>query len=159
VFVPSSKIIVGVISDTHGLLRPEALAALQEANHIIHAGDVGGPKILKELSTIAAVTVVRGNVDREAWARKLPQTEVLEVGGISIYVLHVLEQLDVRPEAAGFAVVVSGHSHAPKQEVRNGVLYFNPGSAGPKRFKLPVTVGRLIVQGGAVQGEIMRIVE
>jgi putative phosphoesterase len=156
--VPSNKIIVGVFSDTHGLLRPEALAALQGANHIIHAGDVGDPEILKELSTIAVVTVVRGNVDREAWARKLPQTEVLEVGGISIYVLHVLEQLDMRPEAAGFAVVVCGHSHAPKQEVRNGVLYFNPGSAGPRRFKLPVTVGRLIVKDGAVQGEIIRIV-
>jgi uncharacterized protein len=156
--VPSNKIIVGVISDTHGLLRPEALAALQGANHIIHAGDVGDPEILKELSTIAVVTVVRGNVDREAWARKLPQTEVLEVGGISIYVLHVLEQLDMRPEAAGFAVVVCGHSHAPKQEVRNGVLYFNPGSAGPRRFRLPVTVGRLIVKDGAVQGEIIRIV-
>jgi putative phosphoesterase len=156
--VPSSKIIVGVISDTHGLLRPEALAALQGANHIIHAGDVGAPEILKELNAIAAVTIVRGNVDREAWARKLPQTEVLEVGGISIYVLHILEQLDVTPEAAGFAVVVSGHSHMPRQELRNGVLYFNPGSAGPRRFKLPVTVGRLIVQDGAVQGEIIRIV-
>jgi uncharacterized protein len=158
VFVPSSKIIVGVISDTHGLLRPEALAALQGANHIIHAGDVGAPEILKELNAIAAVTIVRGNVDREAWARKLPQTEVLEVGGISIYVLHILEQLDVTPEAAGFAVVVSGHSHMPRQELRNGVLYFNPGSTGPRRFKLPVTVGRLIVQDGAVQGEIIRIV-
>jgi putative phosphoesterase len=156
--VPSNKIIVGVISDTHGLLRPEALAALQGANHIIHAGDVGDPEILKELSAIATVTVVRGNVDGEGWARKLPQTEVLEFGGISIYVLHSLEQLDMRPEAAGFGVVVSGHSHAPKQEVRNGVLYFNPGSAGPRRFKLPVTVGRLIVQDGAVQGEIIRIV-
>jgi uncharacterized protein len=156
--VPSSKIIVGVISDTHGLLRPEALAALQGTYHIIHAGDVGDPEVLKELSAIAPVTAVRGNVDREAWGRKLPQTEVVEVGGISIYVLHVLEQLDIRPEAAGFAVVVSGHSHMPKQEVRSGVLYFNPGSAGPRRFKLPVTVGRLIVQDRAVQGEIIRIV-
>ena len=155
----SHEIIVGVISDTHALLRPEALASLKESNYIIHAGDIGDPTILKDLSAIAPVTAVRGNVDRGPWARRIPYTEVLEVGGVSIYVLHTLEQLDLKPERAGFAVVVSGHSHVPKQEVKNGVLYFNPGSAGPRRFKLPVTVGRLIVQDGAVRGEIIRIVE
>ena len=149
---------VGVISDTHGLLRPEAIATLQDSDHIIHAGDIGDPRILEELRALAPVTAVRGNVDREAWTRKFPQTEVLEVGGVSIYVLHILEQLDLKPEAAGFAVVVSGHSHVPKQEVRNGVLYFSPGSAGPRRFKLPVTVGKLLVANGGVTSEIIKIV-
>jgi uncharacterized protein len=155
----SNKIVVGVISDTHGLLRPEAVAALQGSDHIIHAGDIGDPEILKQLSTIAPVSFVRGNVDREAWARKMPLTEVLEVGGLSIYVLHSLADLDLRPEAAGFWAVVSGHSHIPKQEVRNGVLYFNPGSAGPRRFKLPVTVGILTIEKGRATGRIMKIVE
>jgi uncharacterized protein len=111
------------------------------------------------LNAIAPVTAVRGNVDREPWARKLPETQVLEAGGISIYILHSVADLDLKPEAAGFAAVVSGHSHIPKQEVRNGVLYFNPGSAGPRRFKLPVSVGRLVIEGGKVRGEIMRIIE
>ena len=154
----SNKITVGVISDTHGLLRPEAIAALAGSNHIIHAGDVGDPTILKELSTVAALTAIRGNTDREPWARRLPRCDVLEVGGVSIYVLHSVADLDLKPEAAGFKAVVSGHSHVSKQEIRDGVLYFNPGSAGPKRFKLPVTVGRLVVQSGSVHGEIIRIV-
>jgi uncharacterized protein len=156
--VSSKKIIVGVISDTHGLLRPEAVATLEGSDHIIHAGDVGSPDILKELSARAPLTAIRGNIDREAWARKLPETEVLEVGGVSIYVLHSIADLDLKPHAAGFKAVVSGHSHIAKQEVRDGVLYLDPGSAGPRRFKLPVTVGRLIVQDGAVQGEIFKIV-
>jgi hypothetical protein len=128
---------------------------LRGSEHIIHAGDVGSPEILEKLSTIAPVTAVRGNVDKGAWSRKLPETEVLELGGISIYVLHDLAQLDLKPEAAGFAVVVSGHSHVPKQEMRDGVLYFNPGSAGPRRFKLPVSLGRLIVEKGGVRGELL----
>lgn len=155
----SNQIIVGVISDTHGLLRPEAVGALRGSDYIIHAGDVGDAEILKQLNAIAPVTAVRGNVDREPWARKLPETQVLEAGGISIYILHSVADLDLKPEAAGFAAVVSGHSHIPKQEVRNGVLYFNPGSAGPRRFKLPVSVGRLVIEGGKVRGEIMRIIE
>lgn len=155
----SNQIIVGVISDTHGLLRPEAVGALRGSDYIIHAGDVGDAEILKQLNAIAPLTAVRGNVDREPWARKLPETQVLEAGGISIYILHSVADLDLKPEAAGFAAVVSGHSHIPKQEVRNGVLYFNPGSAGPRRFKLPVSVGRLVIQGGKVRGEIMRIIE
>jgi len=157
--VPSNKVIIGVISDTHGLLRPEAVAALQGSDHIVHAGDVGRPDILQELTAIAPVTTVRGNVDQGSWARKLPLTEVLEAGGVSLYVLHILEQLDLNPEAAGFAAVISGHSHVPKQEVKKGVLYFNPGSAGPRRFKLPVTLGKLVVEKGNVTGEIIRIVE
>jgi len=157
--VKSNQIIVGVISDTHGLLRLEAVGALRGSDYIIHAGDVGDAEILKQLNAIAPVTAVRGNVDREPWARKLPETQVLEAGGISIYILHSVADLDLKPEAAGFAAVVSGHSHIPKQEVRNGVLYFNPGSAGPRRFKLPVSVGRLVIQGGKVRGEIMRIIE
>jgi putative phosphoesterase len=157
--VKSNQIIVGVISDTHGLLRPEAVAPLRGSDHIIHAGDVGDAEILKQLNAIAPLTAVRGNVDREAWARKLPETQVLEAGGVSIYILHTVADLDLKPEAAGFAAVVSGHSHMPKQEVRKGVLYFNPGSAGPRRFKLPVSVGRLVIRGGKVRGEILRIIE
>ena len=149
--------LVGVISDTHGLLRPEAVAALQGSDYIIHAGDVGDPAILKRLKEIAPVTAVRGNVDRGSWAKKILETNVLEINGLSIYVLHDLNQLDLNPEAAGFSAVVSGHSHMPKQETKNGVLYFNPGSAGPKRFKLPVTVGRIRIQDGKLHGEILQI--
>jgi hypothetical protein len=141
------------------LLRPEALAALQGPGHIIHAGDVGDPEILEKLATIAPVTAIRGNVDNDAWALKLPSTQGVEVGGVSIYVLHDLKQLDLKPKAAGFQVVISGHSHVPKQEMGDGVLYFNPGSAGPRRFKLPVTVGRVVIEGGNVRGEIVRILE
>jgi putative phosphoesterase len=151
------SILIGVISDTHGLLRPGALDALRGSNHIIHAGDVGSPEILEKLAAIAPVTAVRGNVDKSAWSRKLPETAVLELGGVSIYVLHDLAQLDLKPKAAGFAAVVSGHSHVPKQEMRDGVLYFNPGSAGPRRFKLPVSVGRLIVEDGGVRGELLQL--
>jgi len=150
--------IIGVISDTHGLLRPEAVAALRGSDFIVHAGDTGTLEILEELRAIAPVTVVRGNVDRATWARAIPKTDVLEVDGVSLYVLHIITELDLKPEAAGMKVVVHGHSHVPKQEVKNGVLYFNPGSAGPRRFKLPVTVGRLIIQRGKVQGEIRELV-
>jgi putative phosphoesterase len=146
---------LAVISDTHGLLRPEAVEALRGAQHIIHAGDVGSPEILKQLATIAPLTAVRGNVDKDAWAQQLPRTQVLETGGISIYVLHDLTQLDVKPEAAGFRVVISGHSHIPKQEVRNRVLYFNPGSAGPRRFRWPVSVGRLCIARAEVNADLV----
>jgi putative phosphoesterase len=122
--------LIGVISDTHGLLRPAALDALRGSDYIIHAGDIGDPNILEELGQIAPVAAVRGNVDRGSWAKSIPTTDVLEAGGLSIYILHILQNLDLKPEAAGFAAVVCGHSHVPKQEVRNGVLYFNPGS-GP----------------------------
>ena len=149
---------VGVISDTHGLLRPEAVAALRGSDYIIHAGDVGDPAILTELSGIAPVTAVRGNVDREKWARELPATNVLQLNGVAIYVLHDLAELDLDPRSANFAAVIFGHSHRPSQEMRNGVLFFNPGAAGPRRFTLPVTVGRLRVVGGNVSAEILTLV-
>ncbi len=149
------SILIGVISDTHGLLRPEAMEALRGSDHIIHAGDVGSPQILEKLAAVAPVTAVRGNVDKGAWSRKLPETAVVELGGVSIYVLHDFAQLDLKPKAAGFAAVVSGHSHVPKQEARDGVLYFNPGSAGPRRFKLPVSVGKLAIEDGGVRGELL----
>jgi putative phosphoesterase len=133
--------------------------ALRGSQHIIHAGDIGAQEILDELATIAPVSAIRGNVDKGAWARALPETEVVELGGVSIYVLHDLAQLDLKPEAAGFQVVISGHSHVPKQETHGGVLYFNPGSAGPRRFKLPVTVGRLIVESGKVRSELVTILD
>jgi putative phosphoesterase len=148
---------IGVISDTHGLLRPEAVRALQGSNFIIHAGDIGNPKILDDLAQIAPVTAVRGNVDRDIWAQKIPETNVLEVGSVSIYVLHDIQQLDLKPEAAGFAAVIFGHSHVPHQEIKNGVLYFNPGSAGSKRFKLPVSVGRLMVNTKSITAKILEI--
>src|ERR1051326_1058576 len=148
---------IGVISDTHGLLRPEAVRALQGSNFIIHAGDIGNPKILDDLAQIAPVTAVRGNVDRDIWAQKIPETNVLEVGSVSIYVLHDIQQLDLKPEAAGFAAFIFGHSHVPHQEIKNGVLYFNPGSAGSKRFKLPVSVGRLMVNTKSITAKILEI--
>ncbi len=149
--------VLGVISDTHGLLRPGAVEALRGVAHILHAGDVGAPEVLDELRKIAPVTAVRGNVDTAAWARRLPLNEVVEIEGVSIYMLHILSELDLKPEAAGFGVVVYGHSHKPSSDVKNGVLYFNPGSAGPRRFKLPVTVGKLVVEGGNVRGEIVEL--
>lgn len=148
-----AKIVIGVISDTHGLLRPEAVASLQGSDHIIHAGDVGDPGILNDLQKIAPLTVVRGNID-ENWSKKLPANEVLEVGGLSIYVLHNLATLDLKPEAAGFAAVIYGHTHRPKQETKNGVLYFNPGAAGPRRFQLPVCVGKLVIEESEIRSEI-----
>ena len=153
----TTAILIGVISDTHGLLRPEAIQALQGSAQIIHAGDVGDPSILEELAKIAPVKAVRGNVDKGSWARKLQETEVVEAGGISLYVLHDLAQLDLEPRAAGFHAVISGHSHIPKRVVNHGVLYFNPGSAGPRRFKLPVSLGRLILEAGSVRAEIVKL--
>jgi putative phosphoesterase len=140
-------------------LRPEAVSALRGSQHIIHVGDIGAPEILEQLTIICPVTAIRGNIDKATWSRTLPETEVLEIGGISIYVLHDLAKLDLKPKAAGFDVVISGHSHILKQETRDGVLYFNPGSAGPRRFKLPATVGRLVVEGGRVQAEIITIAD
>jgi uncharacterized protein len=135
--------VAGLISDTHGLLRPEAVRALAGVDLIIHAGDVGAPEILDALRAVAPVTAVRGNVDTGAWASALPADAVAEVGGTLIYVLHDLNELDLDPAVAGFGVVVSGHSHKPRSSERSGVLFVNPGSAGRRRFKLPVTVARL----------------
>jgi putative phosphoesterase len=150
-----STVSIGIISDTHGLLRLEAITALRGSDHIIHAGDIGSLDILTAMSDIAPMTAIRGNIDKAEWARKLPESDVVEIGGALIYVLHDLANLDLKPEAAGFSAVVSGHSHIPKVETRGGVLYFNPGSAGPRRFKLPVSVGRLIVESGVIRGEIV----
>ena len=146
---------IGVISDTHGLLRAEALAALDGSDYIIHAGDVGNREILDKLRLIAPVTTVRGNVDVEKWAQEMPLNNVLEVDGLTFYVLHDVKQLDLNPQRAGFAAVIYGHSHKPDRQVRNGVLYFNPGSAGPRRFTLPVTVGRLGISGAKLEDEII----
>lgn len=146
---------IGVISDTHGLLRAEAVEALSGSDYIIHAGDVGDPRIVDRLRRIAPLTVVAGNIDREAWARELPEDDVLSAEGLQIYVLHDIQDLDLKPEAAGFSAVIYGHSHVPKQEMRNGVLYLNPGSAGPRRFRLPVTVARLQIRDGKPQAQIV----
>ncbi len=134
---------IGLISDTHGLLREEAMEALCGSELIIHAGDVGKPEILQELRKIAPVTAVRGNVDTEPWAQALPETAVAEAGSVLIYILHDVNALDLNPAAAGFHIVVSGHSHKPGKTERDCVLYINPGSAGPRRFQLPVTVAHL----------------
>lgn len=150
---------IGVISDTHGLLRPEALEALKGSQHIIHAGDVGDRAILDRLAEIAPVTAVRGNVDYGEWAKKLPETNAVELEGVSIYVLHILDRLNLKPEAAGFAAVIYGHSHVPKQETKNGVLYFNPGSAGPKRFSLPTSLGRLTIADGGLEAKVIDLLD
>jgi putative phosphoesterase len=139
----SASRIIGLISDTHGLLRPEALTALTGSDLIIHAGDVGRPEILEQLRSLAPVVAVRGNVDKGSWASQLPETAIVEAYAATIYVLHDVQQLDLDPAAAGFQVVVSGHSHQPGKTERSGVMYLNPGSAGPRRFRLPVTVARL----------------
>ncbi|MCU1305374.1 MAG: uncharacterized protein JWN45_69 [Acidobacteriaceae bacterium] len=152
-----SNFTIGIISDTHGLLRAEALLALRGSDRIIHAGDIGDPQILAELSRIAPLTAIRGNIDKDAWANRLPETEVLEIADKSFYILHDRNQLDLDPKAAGFAVVISGHSHKPNIEVIKDVLYFNPGSAGPRRFKLPVSVGRITIVGDRLQPEIINL--
>jgi putative phosphoesterase len=146
---------IGVISDTHGLVRPAALAALAGSDLILHAGDVGAPEVLEALRAIAPVVAVRGNVDKGAWADGLPPADVVRADEALLYVLHDRHTLDLDPVAAGFAAVVSGHSHAPALETRGGVVYLNPGSAGPRRFTLPVAVGRLHVDGACVAGELV----
>ena len=149
--------VIGVISDTHGLLRPEAVSALGDVELILHAGDVGSPEVLETLKGIAPVVAVRGNNDKGPWAEELPHWEVAEVGVVYIYMIHDLKEIDLSPAAAGFQVVVSGHSHKPSVEERKGVLYVNPGSAGPRRFSLPISVARLIVSGEAVNAEIIEL--
>jgi len=148
---------VGVISDTHGLLRPEALAALAGVERIVHAGDIGTPDVLEALGRVAPVTAVRGNNDRERWAADIPETDVLEIGDVSLYVLHDLHELDLDPRAAGFAAVIAGHSHQPRVEERDGVLYLNPGSAGPRRFRLPISLARLTVRGPRLTAELVTL--
>jgi len=148
---------IGLISDTHGLVRTEAVAALKGCNHILHAGDIDGPEVLVELRRLAPVTAVRGNNDHGPWARAIPEYEVIEFGAVSVYVRHDEGQLDVDPKGAGFQVMMFGHSHKPRVEMRDGVLFVNPGSAGPRRFKLPVAVGELLISGERVEARIIEL--
>jgi hypothetical protein len=148
---------VGLISDTHGLVRDEAVAALRGCRHILHAGDIDTPEVLVELRKIAPVTVIRGNNDRGSWAEAIPTYDVVEFGAISVYLRHDELELDIDPRAAGFQVMMFGHSHKPGVETRGDVLFVNPGSAGPRRFKLPVTVGELLISGGRVNARIIAL--
>ena len=150
---------LGLISDTHGLLRPGARFALQGSDMIVHAGDVGSPEVLDGLRSIAPTIAVRGNVDREGWARKLPLTEVVNADGVQLYLLHDISQLDLDPKAAGFSAVICGHSHRAHAETRDGVLYLNPGSAGRRRFDLPITVAEIRIEGGRMSYSFKTIVE
>jgi uncharacterized protein len=153
----ASEIIVGVISDTHGLLRPQAIDALRGSDMIIHAGDVGNAEVIDRLGSIAPTFVVRGNIDKGSWAARLPTTELIAIGELYFFVLHEISQLELDPAVAGFAAVVFGHSHEPSIETRHGVLFLNPGSAGPRRFKLPVTVARVRVSSRRLRPEIVQL--
>lgn len=148
---------VGVISDTHGLMRAEAFQALQGAQHILHAGDVGDPHILTQLQQIAPVTAIRGNIDEGGACGHLPATELIDLGGHSLYMLHDVKKLDLNPEAAGIAAVIFGHSHKPAVEWHRGVLFLNPGSAGPRRFRLPVTVAWLEIESAGLNARIVTL--
>jgi putative phosphoesterase len=148
---------VGLISDTHGLLRPEAVAFLRGSDFIVHGGDIGSEGVLEELATLAPVTAVRGNNDKGPWAETVRETEVLRVGEVCIYIVHDVAELDLDPVAAGFQVVVSGHSHRPSVRERDGVLYVNPGSSGPRRFKLPIAVGELRVVEKSVSARVVEL--
>jgi putative phosphoesterase len=147
--------LIGVISDTHGLLRPQALDALRDTDLIIHAGDIGSPAVIAALEKLGPVYAVRGNVDRDAWAARFPETQVVQVEGLSIYVLHDLGRLDLDPGAAGMRIVIAGHSHQPALTTRRGILYLNPGSAGPQRFQLPISLAKLRVGEGNPQAELI----
>jgi putative phosphoesterase len=149
---------IGLVSDTHGLLRPEAKAFLQGSDFIVHAGDICDPGILEQLAAIAPVTAVKGNNDKGSWAEKLNETELLQVGEFVLYAIHDLAKLDIEPVAAGIRAVVSGHSHKPRVEERAGVLFVNPGSAGPRRFTLPIAVGEIIVNGSSVSARTVELV-
>lgn len=150
---------VGLISDTHGLLRPEALDFLAGSDHIVHGGDIGSPEILERLAAIAPLTVVRGNNDMAPWARAIPTTARVDFGSVALYAIHDLKELDIDPRAAGVRVVVSGHSHKPAYSERDGVLYVNPGSAGRRRFSLPIAAAELIIDGDAVAVKLVTLVE
>ena len=148
---------VGLISDTHGLLRPEAVTFLRGSDYIAHAGDIGGADVLTQLNALAPVTAVRGNNDSGSWAEAIPESQVLQVDDVFMYVLHNLAELDLDPVAAGFHVVVSGHSHQPSVKERDGVHYVNPGSSGPRRFKLPITVAELDIAGHSVSARVVEL--
>lgn len=155
--VPENVTVIGIISDTHGLLRPEALTPLMGAERIVHAGDIGSPHVIDKLGTVAPVVAVRGNNDKAPWAEGLPETLLFDVRGHTIHVLHDLAQIDLSPKAAGVSVVISGHSHKPAVEQREGVLFINPGSAGPRRFRLPIAVAKLYVADDSVRAEIIEL--
>jgi uncharacterized protein len=154
-----SERLVGVVSDTHGLVRPAMLTALSGCELIVHAGDVGTPEVLEGLRGIAPVVAVRGNNDRGAWAEPLPAREIVEIGSVCLYVLHDVKDLDLDPRVAGFRAVIAGHSHRPGIEERDGVLFLNPGSAGPRRFTLPITLARLRVSGQDLDATIVHLEE
>ncbi len=153
----SSRRFLGIISDTHGLMRPEAVVALAGAERIIHAGDIGLPEVLQALEAVAPVVAVRGNNDTGAWATAIPDTVVVDVDDLQIYVLHDVKTLDFDPATAGFSAVICGHSHRPRIEQRAGVWFVNPGSAGPRRFKLPVAVARLYIHVGTLTPELVEL--
>jgi uncharacterized protein len=149
---------IGVISDTHGLLRPEAVDALRQSDLIFHAGDIGAPNIIPSLREIAPVIAIRGNIDEKFdWAAEFPETEIAEAAGLHFYMLHSVDDLDLNPRAAELAAVISGHSHQPEYSIRDGVLYFNPGSAGPRRFSLPISVGRIAIRNGKLLPELITL--
>jgi putative phosphoesterase len=148
---------IGVISDTHGLLRPQVYQIFEGVDLIVHAGDIGKPEILSELRSIAPVIPVRGNNDTGSWARAIPERDTIQLNGLQVFVLHNLKELELNPSSAGFDVVISGHSHKPSIDRREGVLFLNPGSAGPRRFKLPISLARLIVEGASVRGELIAL--
>jgi uncharacterized protein len=149
--------VIGVISDTHGLLRPQAVNALRGSQLILHAGDIGNPEIVPTLEKMAPLRAIRGNVDTADWTRKFPDRDVIEIGAFTIYMLHDRNALDLNPKAAGFAAVISGHSHRPGYDISDGVLYFNPGSAGPVRFRLPVSVGRITATAKGLVPELITL--
>ena len=146
-----------MISDTHGLLRPEALAALADSDLLIHAGDIGKPEVVAALKKIAPLVAIKGNNDTDSWARRLPETKKITLGALKLYVIHNVKELSFDPAARGFRVVISGHSHKPVIQTKDNVLFVNPGSAGPRRFKLPICVGKLLVQGETVDAEIIEL--
>jgi putative phosphoesterase len=148
---------IGLVSDTHGWVRPEALVALKGSEVIIHAGDIGKAEVLGHVGSIAPVIAIKGNNDRDLWAKKIPDALNLEINGVKIHVVHNVNELDADPAKDGFRVIVSGHSHKPRVMERDGILFINPGSAGPRRFKLPVTVGTLWIKRGNVHGEIIEL--
>ena len=148
---------IGLIADTHGLLRPEALAALADSDLLIHAGDIGKPEVVAALKKIAPLVAIKGNNDTDSWARRLPETKKITLGALKLYVIHNVKELSFDPAARGFRVVISGHSHKPVIQTKDNVLFVNPGSAGPRRFKLPICVGKLLVQGETVDAEIIEL--
>jgi uncharacterized protein len=154
---PYGARLIGLISDTHGLVRPQALAELKGVDLIIHAGDIGKPEVLQALKAIAPLVAIKGNVDKNGWAKSLPETKALKIGDVQVYLIHNVNELDFNPASRGYQVVISGHSHKPLIVRRDGVLFVNPGSAGPRRFKLPVALGKLRLDGRELTAELVEL--